>query len=125
MKNWLAGLVLLGAFSFLGIGAFAQNGVISWDAVSNSFVGGTGTQGQALQSRGVGNPPTWGNFHLRAVLTIATLPTCNVGAVGDRAVVSNGETTITFNAGVSATGAVYAPVVCTNLSASTYGWVYG
>lgn len=59
-----------------------------------------------------------------AAVTIANLPACTVNSVGTQAAVSNGQTAPAFNGTVSTTGAVYAPVGCTQTAASTYGWVY-
>jgi hypothetical protein len=60
----------------------------------------------------------------QAAVTIANLPACNAGTVGQQASVSNGQTSPAWNGTVSTTGAVYAPVTCVQTGASTYGWVY-
>ena len=122
VKHRFAAFALLALF-WGSIGAFAQNGVISWQAVTPQF-GGDGVIGQALTSGGKGLPPTWQPFQNQLILTIATLGSCAAVNVGEREFVSNGETTITFNAAVSATGAVFAPVTCSFLTATTYGWKY-
>lgn len=51
--------------------------------------------------------------------TIATLPTCNTAAEGQKSFVTNGQTSPTFLGTVSTTGAVVAPVFCNGS-----GWVY-
>lgn len=48
-----------------------------------------------------------------------TLPTCDAGAIGKQAYVTNGEATPAYLAAVSTTGSVVAPVFCNGT-----GWIY-
>lgn len=59
--------------------------------------------------------------------TIGTLPTCNAGAIGSLATVSDGTAYAvgTYGSAVSATGIVTRQVLCTNTAgATTYAWAY-
>jgi hypothetical protein len=125
MKNWLIALALFALVPFAAFAplALAQNGVLSWQAITPQF-GGDGTAGQVLTSGGKGNAPTWTASKAQTILTISTLATCTAANVGEREFVSNGATSPTWNGAVSATGAVFAPVTCAITAAATYGWVY-
>lgn len=58
------------------------------------------------------------------VTVISSLPTCAAGNLGQQAVISNGVASPAFNGTVSTTGTSYDPVACSQVGASTYGWVY-
>ena len=64
---------------------------------------------------------------LPTMVTIATLPTCNLARQGARATVSDGTAyaTGTYGSAVGASGIVTRGVICTNTAgATTYAWAY-
>jgi hypothetical protein len=62
---------------------------------------------------------TLGNYMTLTPVAIASLPSCTGGTTGMFAVVNNGATSPTYNATVSATGAVTVPVFCNGTN-----WTY-
>jgi len=99
-------------------------------AIGNHIESSLANPFSGLPWSGIGNNvnPTPGSspntISNQPAVTIANLPSCTAATVGQRANISNGQTSPTWNGAVSTTGAVYAPVGCSQTGSSSYGWVY-
>jgi hypothetical protein len=110
-----------GCFLSGNISASQINGVaigINWTLT------GTGPAGQLVQVTPTGCIGSSSNQIYISCMqlpsyTIAGLPTCNAGAQGLEAYVTNGQTSPTYLGAVSTTGSTVAPVFCNGT-----GWVY-